>query len=174
MNGVIFPEGMRLESLQRSHPRREFDCGQDLVNDWLQTRALQHQEKRLSTTKALLDAQGVIVGFYTLAVGQIDFADLPSELSRTLPRRMLPAAVLAWLGVARAYQGRQLGDRLLAHALRDCHLAGETFAFVAVILDCLDDRVKAFYERWNFVQLPGEAHRLFLSAKSLAEMMSDT
>lgn len=170
--GVVFPDGYRLEGLQRSYSRRKFDCGQPLVNDWLQTKALQQQTKRLSVTKVLLDEQSLIAGFYTLAIGQVEFGDLPAELARHLPRRALPVAILAWLGVDRQHQGRQLGDRLLAQALRDCYFAGETFAFIAVILDCVDVRAKTFYQRWDFRELPGNPYRLFLSAQRLASLQT--
>ena len=172
MIGVIFPAGFVLESLQRSHPRSVFDCGQIEVNDWLQTKALQNQEKRLSATKVLLDQEGSIAGFFSLATGQVDFGDLPPELARKLPRRALPVAILAWLGVSRAYQGQKLGVLLLAQALRDCHGAGQTFAFVAVILDCVDERAKTFYRRWDFAELPGSPFRLFLSSQTLSAMMT--
>lgn len=172
MSGVSFPDGYHLEPLQRSHRRRDFDCGTQQVNDWLRTKALQHQEKRLSVTKTLLDFQGAIAGFFTLATGQVDFGDLPSDMVRHLPRRALPVAVLAWLGVSQAHQRKKLGDLLLAQALRDCYEAGQCFAFVAVILDCVDDRAKAFYQRWDFAELPGNPYRLFLSANGLAAMMT--
>jgi uncharacterized protein (DUF1778 family) len=47
------PHGFRLEPLRRAHPRRSFRCGEEKVDDWLATKALQHQEKRLSVTKVL-------------------------------------------------------------------------------------------------------------------------
>mgnify|MGYP001548569931 CR=1 FL=1 len=168
---VAFPDHFRIEPLQRRHPRRKFDCGQAEVNGWLQTKALQHQTKRLSVTKVLLDPQELIAGYYTLASGQVDFGDLPVELSRQLPRRALPVAVLAWLGVDQRHQGRKLGDLLLAQALRDCFEASQTFAFVAVVLDSLDDRSRMFYARWNFQQVPGNPYRLFLSYQTLAALM---
>lgn len=172
MSGVVFPLDFRFEPLTRKHPRAAFDCGQCDVNDWLRSKAFQHREKRLSATKVLRDPVSNIAGFYTLATGQIDFGDLPSELARKLPRRALPVAILAWLGVSKAHQGQKLGDLLLAQALRDCHEAGQTFAFVAVILDCVDDRAKAFYQRWDFAELPGNPYRLFLSSKTLSAMMT--
>ncbi len=55
--------------------------------------------------------------------------------------------------------------------LRDCWEAGKTFAFVAVILDCVNDAAKEFYQHWDFQQLPGHPDRLFLSAKHLDAMM---
>ena len=172
MNPVAFPEGFQLEPLQRRHPRKRFHCGEPAVDDWLKTKALQHQQKHLSATKVLLDADGNIAGYYTLATGQVDFSDLPAELARKLPRRALPVAVLAWLGVSDAHQGQGLGARLLAQALRDCYEAGQTFAFIAVILDCINDAAKAFYQRWDFAELPGHPYRLFLSAERLAAMMT--
>ena len=171
MSGVRFPEGFRLELLRRDHPRRAFRSGQGRVDDWLTTKALQHQEKRLSATKVLLDGEGAIAGYFTLATGQVDFSDLPPETVRRLPRRQLPVAVLAWLGVRSERQGQGLGRLMLAQALRDCFEAGRTFAFVAVILDCVDEAARAFYRRFDFEELPGHPYRLFLGAKRLEAMM---
>lgn len=172
MSAVNFPPGYRLERLTRSHPRKAFTSGQADVDDWLKAKALQNQDKHLSATKVLLDEFGAIAGYYTLATGQVDFGDLPSDVAKKLPRRMLPAAVLAWLGVAADRHGQGLGGRLLAQALRDCHEAGQTFAFVAVILDCVNDAAKAFYQHFNFIELPGHPYRLFISAAQLEAMMS--
>lgn len=173
MNGVRFPEGYRLEPLGREHPRRQFHCGEELVDDWLVSKALQNQQKHLSVTKVLLDDTEVIAGYYTLATGQVDFADLPAEVVKRLPRRQLPVAVLAWLGVSTAHQGKGLGRLLLAQALRDCHEAGKTFAFIAVVLDCISDAAKEFYKRWDFEELPGHPYRLYLSTKRLEAMMAE-
>jgi GNAT superfamily N-acetyltransferase len=173
VNGVRFAEGHRLEPLRRDHPRRRFQSGQAQVDDWLATKALQHQQKRLSVTKVLLDDAGAIAGYYTLATGQVDFGDLPADVARHLPRRALPLAVLAWLGVHTDRQGQGLGRLLLAQALRDCHEAGKTFAFIAVILDCITDAAKAFYRNWDFQELPGHPYRLFLSTSRLEAMMTE-
>jgi len=70
-----------------------------------------------------------------------------------------------------AYPGRGFGGLLLAQALRDCWEAGKTFAFVAVILDCVGDAAKDFYRHWDFEEIPGQPYRLFLSAKRLDAMM---
>jgi GNAT superfamily N-acetyltransferase len=169
---VRFPEGYRLETLRRDHPRRGFRCGQEQVDDWLVTKAFQHQEKHLSVTRVLLDAGGMIAGYDTLATGQVDFSDLPVEVVRRLPRRQLPVAILAWLGVHKESQGLGLGRLLLAQALRECHEAGRTFALIAVILDCIDDAAKAFYARFDFQELPGHPYRLFLSAQRLDAMIA--
>ena len=169
---VRFPAGWRCERLRREHPRAAFVSGQEAVDGWLAKQALQNQEKHLSVTRALLDDEGRIAGFYTLATGQVDFGDLPAELVKKLPRRALPVAVLAWLGVDRRHHRKGLGTRLLAQALADCHAAGQIFAFVAVILDCVDESAKAFYQRWDFQEMPGRPMRLFLPFSSIEALMS--
>ena len=169
---VGFPEGFRIEVLRREHPRNAFDSGQSAVNGWLHQYALQNQRKRLSVTRVLLDANRHIAGYYTTAMGQADFSQLPEELAQKLPKRALPVAVLAWLGVDHRFQGMGLGTRLLAHALAECHRAGEAFAFIAVVLDCVDDAAKRFYVRWDFREVPGRPMRLFLSAEALDAMMT--
>lgn len=157
--------------LQRRHPRKLFCSGQTAVDDWLKTKALQHQSKHLASTKVLVTAEGVIAGYYTLAPAQIDFADLPPEIIRRLPQRMLPIAILAWLGVDQKHQHRGLGGKLLAQALRDCWEGSKVFPFVLVIVDCVDDNARSFYERFGFTPLPGQPYRLFLSAQQLDAMM---
>ncbi len=169
---VRFPAGWRCERLRREHPRAAFVSGQEAVDGWLAKQALQNQEKHLSVTRALLDDEGRIAGFYTLATGQVDFGDLPAELVKKLPRRALPVAVLAWLGVDQRHHRQGLGTRLLAQALADCHAAGQIFAFVAVILDCVDESAKAFYQRWDFQEMPGRPMRLFLPFSSIEALMS--
>lgn len=168
-----FPEGWRIEVLSASHDRRAFASGRAEVDDWIRTKARQHQDKHLSSTRVLLDDQGAIAGFYTLAVGHIDFSDLPLEQARSLPRRALPVATLTWLGVRADRQGMGLGARLLASALADAWGAAETLPFVGVILDALDPATLAFHQRYDFQSLPGHPMRLFLPFARLDAMMRD-
>jgi GNAT superfamily N-acetyltransferase len=143
------------------------------VDTWLRTNAWQHQKKHLSATKVLLDADERIAGYYTLATGQVDFSDLPAYVTKRLPKRQLPVAVLAWLGVSLNHQGQGLGRRLLAEALRDCHEAGSTFPFIAVVLDCITVGAKVFYQQWDFQELPGHPYRLFISYRQLETLMTE-
>jgi GNAT superfamily N-acetyltransferase len=176
MKDIRLPPQTELVPLARQHPCRAFHSGQPLVEGWLRTKALQQQEKRLSVTKVLLEsagskAGGAILGYYTIAPGQVDCAEFPSEIGRKLPKRPLPVAIVAWLGVHQDRRGKGLGTLLLALALRDCHAAGQTFPFVAVILDCLDDAAKQFFQRFDFRELPGNPYRLYLSYAQLEAML---
>lgn len=170
MSGVRYPEGWRVELLDRTHNRKGFSSGQEQVDKWLKRSALQSQTKHLSSTKVLLDHDNQLVGYYTLATSQVDFSDLPIEAAKSLPQRQLPVAVLAWLGIASSFQDRGIGKRLLATALKDCYDASETFSFIAVILDCVDEPSKTFYQRFDFAELPGYPMRLYLPFKQLERM----
>ena len=118
----------------------------------------------------MLDDDNQLVGYYTLATSQVDFSDLPTDVAKSLPQRLLPVAVLGWLGVASSFQGRGIGKRLVATALKDCFDASETFSFIAVILDCVDEPSKAFYQQFDFAEMPGYPMRLYLSFKMLERM----
>ncbi|QDV44518.1 Acetyltransferase (GNAT) family protein [Stieleria neptunia] len=173
MSGVRYPDGWRVELLRKSHDRRGFSSGQEQVDRWLKKSAFQSQKKHLSSTKLLLDGENHLVGYYSLATSQVDFSDLPTDVAKSLPQRQLPVAVLAWLGIASSFQGRGIGKRLLATALKDCFDASETFAFIAVILDCVDEPSKAFYQHFDFAELPGYPMRLSLPFKLLERMVNE-
>ena len=172
MKDVRLLPGAQLTLLSRQHPRRKFDSGQPLVDDWLRTKALQQQEKHLSVTKVLLDAAGSILGYYTVAPGQADYLEWPGELTKRLPQRPLPIAFVAWLGVNQAHRGQGLGKLLLAQALRDCYEAGKTFPFIAVVIDCINDDSKRFFQQFDFREVPGNPYRLFLSHAQLEALIS--
>ncbi|XZE17663.1 GNAT family N-acetyltransferase [Pirellulaceae bacterium SH449] len=167
MSGPRFSEGWSIEILDKSHPRQKFKSGNDSVDAWLKKSALQSQQKHLTTSKVLLDNERIIAGYYSLAFSQVDFSDLPADVVKKLPRRQLPVSVLAWLGVDQSFQGRGIGQHLLATSLVDCYEASRTFAFIAVILDCVDEQAKRFYQRFDFAELPGYPMRLYLPFKSL-------
>ena len=166
-----FPAVWRVEPLGPAHDRGAFISGRPEGDDWLHRRARQAQDKRLSSTRVLLDDSGAIAGYYTLAIGAVDFSDLPPEASRKLPERPLPVVTLAWLGVRGNLQGRGLGERLLADALAHCHRVKREIAFIAVLIDALDEKTRAFYERHDFKRLPGHPFRLFIGAALLDKMM---
>ena len=163
---VVFPDGLRIATLDKSHDRKRFDCGSVPVNDWLRTKARQSQQKHLSSTKVLVDGTR-IAGFYTLAYGHVRMDQLPEDIARKLPDTLIPVAVLAWLGVDNNFRGQGLGDRLLAHALVQAHGAAQIIPFVGVVIDCLDDAAKAFYRRYDFDEFPGHPMKLLVSRAQL-------
>lgn len=171
MNQIEIPDGFLWEPLSKRSPRRLFGSGEPAVDAWLQTQALQNQQKHLTSTQVLMSSDGRIAGFFTLAMNFADLGDLPADISKNLPNRLVPVAVLAWLGVDLQFQGQRVGRALVAQAIRMSYGAGRTFPFVAFMIDCLNESVKAYYQRWNFREAPGRPLRLLLSANELAALV---
>ena len=171
MSAVRWPAGFVMEQLEKGHKRTAFFSGVDAVDEWLKKGARQAQEKRLSITRVLLRKPHTIAGYYTLAMGLVNFDKLPREMARKLPGPLLPVVTLAWLGVDQRFQSQGLGERLLAQALADCHRTGQVMPFVAVLLDCATEKAKAFYQRHDFEELPGYPMTLILPWNLLDRMM---
>jgi ribosomal protein S18 acetylase RimI-like enzyme len=78
-----------------------------------------------------------------------------------MPRHPLPTILIARLAVDRGHQGRRLGSRLLAEALRMAVGASDAVAARLVVVDAIDDAASAFYRRWGFVDMPENPLRLY-------------
>ncbi len=133
----------------------------------LKKSALQSQAKHLTTSKVLLDEARTIAGFYSLAFSQVEFLGLAAELTQNCLADNASRVWLGWLGVHQSFQGRVLASVCWPPSLIDCYQASETFAFIAVILDCVDENAKRFYTAIHFAELPGYPMRLYLPFKSL-------
>jgi len=64
----------------------------------------------------------VVVGYYTLAVGRIEYteveyADAPERLTKGPARHPVPIMLLARLAIATSWQGKGLGSGLLKDAM---------------------------------------------------------
>lgn len=65
------PAGFTLELLDRRHRRhrrKRFASGDPRVDEWLIHKAIGAMEKNTSTTRVLVASDGLIAGYYTLAV----------------------------------------------------------------------------------------------------------
>lgn len=171
MNPIQWPDDFSIEQLSKRHKRTTFQSGVEVVDEWLKKNAHQVQEKHLSVTRVLLKAPNSVAGYYTLAMGQVNFDELPHKMVRKLPGTLLPIVRLAWLGIDKEYQGKGFGKRLLAQALVDCYHTGQIMPFVAVLSDCVNLNAKMFYQRYDFAELPGHPMKLMLPWKLLSGMM---
>lgn len=129
----------RIERLDpKRHDRSSFSCGELSLDAYLKTRASQDGDRRVSTTFCLVDDAAVarIIGYFTLAPGGVEFADLPEQLRRRLPAYpQVPVFRLGRLAVDDALQGTGMGAELLVRALEEC-LANPLNGW-AVIVDAL-------------------------------------
>ncbi len=158
--------GLRIEKLRRDYPVDTFCCGSDELDRFLARYAYTNQQANAAQTYiGLQDAE--VIGFYSLAVGQIAYGDAPERLTKGLARHPVPIMLLARLAVSTAWQGRGVGVGLLKDAMRRTIQAAEIGGIRALAVHAKDDPALRFYEHFNFVASPTDALHLFLLVKDL-------
>jgi ribosomal protein S18 acetylase RimI-like enzyme len=159
----------RIETLSPSHDRAGFTCGVEPLDQYIKTQATQDIRRRVAACYVAVEAEsGKIAGYYTLAAGGIELADLPQDLARRLPRYpSVPVARLGRLAVDVGYRGRKLGMALLADAGKRT-LRAELAAF-ALVVDAKDEGAESFYRRHGFMPLGSGTRRLILPLATFAK-----
>ena len=158
--------GLRIEKLRRNHLLEGFDCGREALNRFLARHALQNQQAGASTTWLAMDGDRV-AGFYSLAVGQIDYEDAAERLTKGLARHPVPVMLLARLAVADRDQGQGLGAGLLKDAMLRTLQAAEIAGIRAIVVHAKDEAARRFYERFDFLPSPTDPFHLYLLLKDL-------
>ena len=143
------------------HDRTMFACGVEALDRYLKTQATQDMRRNASNCFVAVDQHDEIVAYYTFAATGILASDLPSEVTRKLPRYpTLPAALIGRLAVDRRFQGRRLGEALLADAAFRAKQSAP--AVFAVLVDAKDEAAEGFYKRFGFRPLLSRPSSLFL------------
>jgi GNAT superfamily N-acetyltransferase len=161
---------LRFEKLNRNQVIEGFDCGREPLNRFLIRFTLQNQQAGASQTYVLL-ADDAIAGYYTLAVGQVEYDDVPPRLTKGLARHPVPIMLLARLAIAAAWQGKGLGAGLLKDAMLRTLQAAEIAGIRAFAVHAKDDQARAFYEHFDFVPSPTDPYHLFRLLKDIRELL---
>jgi GNAT superfamily N-acetyltransferase len=153
--------GLRIEKLRPDHPIENFDCGRHDLNHHLVRFAWTNQQAGAAWTWLGL-AGDSIVGYYTLAPGQVMRAEAPERLSKGRGPHTVPILLLARLLVDRRWQGQGVGRQLLRDAmLRALHAAGIA-GIRAFVAHAKDEEARRFYERFDFIPAPSDPMHLFI------------
>ena len=161
---------LAVEKLSRSHAVERFDCGVEALNRFLVRFALQSQLSEASQTYvALIDTQ--VAGYYTLAVGQVEYDDAPERLTKGLARHPVPIMVLARLAVSLSWRGKGLGGALLKDAMQRTVRAAEIAGIRAFFVHAKDDQARAFYEHFDFVPSLTDPYHLFRLLKDIRKQL---
>jgi GNAT superfamily N-acetyltransferase len=161
---------LRIQKLDRTHAVEEFDCGREPLNRFLIRYALQSQLSGASQTYVAL-ADERVAGYYTLAVGQVEYDDAPQRLTKGLARHPVPIMLLARLAVASNWQNRRLGQGLLKDAMLRTLQAAEIAGIRALAVHAKDEQAKLFYEHFDFVPSPTDPYHLFRLLKDVRALL---
>ena len=164
--------GFRTEKLRRDHPIDAFTCGSPDLDRFLIRHALTSQQANASQTYVgLHDSE--IVGFHTLVVGEVVYADAPERLTKGLARHPVPIMLLARLAVSTAWQGRGIGAGLLKDAMRRTLQAADIAGIRAFAVHAKDDAVRRFYAHFGFGAAPTDPLHLYVLIKDIRWIAAD-
>lgn len=144
-------EKRSIEKLNSGHDLQSFDCGQEDLNHWFRKFALQGQAANSSQTYLGLDG-GRIVGFYSLAVGQLEISEAPTRLLKGTARQPVPVMLLARLAVHKDWQRKGVGRALLRDAVFRTLQAAEIAGIRALVVHAKDEAAKHYYSQFDFVE----------------------
>jgi GNAT superfamily N-acetyltransferase len=164
-------EGLRIEKLRRDHAVDALDCGREELNRFLIRFAFPNQQAGASQSYVGLSEE-VVVGYYTLVVGEVTYADAPERLTKGLARHPVPIMPLARIAVSVEWQGRGIGAGLMKDAMRRTLQAADIAGIRAFAVHAKDDAARSFYEHFGFVASPTDPLHLFVLVKDLRRIAS--
>jgi GNAT superfamily N-acetyltransferase len=154
---------VRVERLSPSHELGAFNCGVELLDDWLKSHALENQGRDLSRTFVLTDDDNDVVGYYSLAMGGVSHDELPGRLGRNLPNYQISMVLLARLAIDVRLHSQGYGRDLLIDALGHAVTAGTHAAARVIGVDPIDENARAFYKHFGFREIDGDlGSRMFM------------
>ena len=162
-----------IEVLSKSHHRDDFDCGNAVLNHFLQKIARQHNEKGLSKTFVLIDTahHNDIIAYMSMVVCEMLAQDIPHQWANKYPRR-IPAAKLVKLAVTKDKQRKGFGAILLVDAMQKTLHVSHTMGIAWLFVEAKDEAAKKYYHQFGFIALPDQLDNLFLPLSTIANTMS--
>ncbi len=135
--------------LRPEDDRSQFRSGDlDLDRFFLRFAGQNQFRHHIGATYVAIEGES-IVGFATVAPGQVEVADLPDRSRDRFPRYPLPVLRLARLAVDRQAQGRGIGSLLLVTVFELAHELAHTVGCAGVVVDAKEGAVP-FYNRLGF------------------------
>jgi GNAT superfamily N-acetyltransferase len=161
----------RVEKLRPDHRIEDFDCAREELNRYLLRYAWANQQAGASQSYVGLVGDAV-VGYYTLAVGQITREEAPERLTKGLARHPVPIMLLARLAVDRRSHGQGVGKALLRDAMQRTLQAADIAGIRAFAVHAKDEQAKPFYEKFDFIPSPADPMHLFVLLKDVRRIIS--
>lgn len=160
---------MKFEILDsKKHDRKNFDCGVDDLNTYLQQYANQDQKRNLNKTYVL--AQGTtVIGYYSISAHSVMRDNLPDDI-RIGGYGDIPFLLLGRLAVDKKYQRQGYGDTLIVHAFKTTMEAARKVGILGIIVEAKNDDAVSFYEGFGFRKLKASRNKLVLPITALTKL----
>ncbi len=143
---------IEIRLLEKADDRKSFRSDDTDLDSFFQKYAWQNQFKHHIGNTYVAADQGKILGFMTVAPGDMEIDRLPADLRKTLPRYPIPVLRVARLAVSHDAQGQGVGKRLMRAAFAMAIDLRERFGCAGVVVDAKRD-AESFYSSLGFESL---------------------
>ena len=161
--------GWHEEPISKHHDRAAFDCGNDVLNQFLHRHARQSHEKGGAKTYLAVadDGNKKVLSYYSLSPAFTTYERAPEVIKPGLARHEVPVFRLGRLAVDVSAQGQGLGGQLLLAAGRRCLLVATQAGGVALLIDAKSEQIAHWYARYSAVPLLDAPLSLLLPFKMI-------
>jgi len=110
---------LQFTRLSQRNETKDFDCGDDDLNDFIRNDAWNYQNELLSVTYLFENKQSEVVAFFSVSNDSLKDADyekwnnLSRKVSNRKRRKDYPAVMIGRIGVSSKFKGNNLGSDIL-------------------------------------------------------------
>lgn len=112
---------LQFEPFKQTSQAREFDCGNESLNNFLTTEEVETYAKHRLGNTTLVYVSGQLVAYYTVGMSSLKFQYLKRVKQIGWPNELeveaIPAMVLGRFAVRKDLQGKGLGRLLMNHLI---------------------------------------------------------
>jgi predicted N-acetyltransferase YhbS len=141
---------MEIRSLRPDDDRSTFQSGNEALDHFFHKYAGQNQFRHYLGVTYVAIEDGRVMGFATVAPGQLEVEELPAVMRKKLPQYPLPILRLARLAVDRSAQSLGLGKHLLRFVFQIAAKMADEYGCAGVVVDAKPDVVD-FYAKYGFI-----------------------
>lgn len=159
----------------KQHNIDDFDCGVEVLDTYLKERAGQEIRKKIAAVYVIHKKNSSqVIGYYTLSSCSVGLINLPENVKKKLLRyKALPVLLVGRLAVDTSFQGKRIGEHLLLDALSRSYSLSSYIGSFAVIVDAKNEEAKKFYEKYGFAALVNQPPRLYLSMRTIKNLVDN-
>ena len=163
---------LAIQLLSQECKKENFSSGYDLLDNYLHKQAKQDVSRNLSACYVLVNADKVVLGYYTLSSSSQSRENFPEDLIKKMPRSYdsLPTILLGRLAVDKSQKGQRYGELLLINALQRCSKISESLGTLAITVDPIDENAASFFYKYGFIPL--DSGKMFITIKTIRDLFA--
>lgn len=157
--------------LNDAHLRHDFCCGRnDLIDSFCKDKALDHNTRHQTRVKVAVDADGRVVGFYSMAAATLRVDKLTMLLGGH--EKECPAFHLQMLAICQHQERKLLGPALIDDAFRSAARARSDIGARVVYLEAANDALIPYYQGFGFEVLNRKTGSMFAPIDLIADAVA--